>query len=388
MTRYHIDQELKIIEILKKHIKAIPLSVEEHVILKNWLEESESNQQLFQNLGNEEMLSESIKSLYNTDTEVLLKKFQVQVQIKRLRKNKQDRIIWLTAAACLIAFLSVGYYIATIRNQGDQSMNITSQFGGEALPGSNRAILTLSNGKAVTLDDQSKGISNQAGKISYEGGKELLSLEDAQFGILKTPNGGQYKITLEDGTKVWLNASSSLEYPIKFQRNTREVKVSGEAYFEVAHNKNKPFVVSSKGQKIKVLGTSFNVRNYDGIEQTTLLTGKVSISTEIGNKHIQLIPGQQSIVSNGKPEVRNVDVGEFSSWKDGFFTGSSMSLQYLTKDIERWYDVQFVFPKDFNNSEKAYLHLNRNEKLSSILKALEHTYGVSFRIKGKEVIVQ
>ncbi|RKT01754.1 FecR family protein [Chryseobacterium defluvii] len=388
MKRTQIDQELKIIEILKKHIKATPLSVEEHGILKNWLEESESNQKLFKNLGNEESLAESIKMLYNTNTENLLKKFQQRVRLKRLRKQKKNRIKWLSAAACLIAVLSIGYYIAAIRYKGDQTLNITSQFGDEALPGSNRAILTLSNGKAVSLNDHNKGISNQAGKIFYEGGEELLSLEDAQIGVLKTPNGGQYKITLEDGTKVWLNASSSLEYPIKFQGNSREVRISGEAYFEVAHNKDKPFIVSSKGQKVKVLGTSFNVRNYDGMEQTTLLTGRVSITSEIGNKQIQLIPGQQSIVFNGKSQVRNVDVSDFSSWKDGFFAGSSMSLQYLTKDIERWYDVQFVYPQNFNNSEKAYLHLNRNEKLSSVLKALEKTYGVSFRIKGKEVIVQ
>jgi hypothetical protein len=278
------------------------------------------------------------------------------------------------------------------------SKKTVSQPARDILPGGNKAVLTLANGATIALDGASNGLLAQQGSINIQklvNGQLAYSQDTKQGGnngaafynTITTPRGGQYQATLTDGTKVWLNAASSIRFPVGFAENERSVEITGEVYFEVAKNAGKPFRVQTATSVVEVLGTHFNVNAYNDeqVVKTTLVEGKVRVNTT--GSSVYLKPGQQSsVLQSGKIKVEtNADVEEARAWKNGSFQFKSADLKTILRQIARWYDVDIIYKGDVN------LHftgqLTRNINASKVFEQLELTGEVHFKIDGRTVVV-
>jgi len=321
-----------------------------------------------------------------------------------LKQKQKVFSIWprVAVAASIVFLLGSGIFYFTSSKQPSQNIQVVEKVK-EIAPGGNRGILTLSNGKQIILSDiSSKDViakegeedevtikMDENGVITYViNPNSDTSKEDANsFNTLSTPTGGQYNIVLADGTKVFLNAVSSIKYPTQFNGDQRIVELEGEAYFEVAKNKNKPFLVKSDNQIIEVLGTHFNVHAYnnESVVKTTLLEGSVAVSYK--NQKTVLKPGQQSNASNGftKILVKEVDTEEAIAWKNGRFKFDNADLKSVMKQLERWYGIKVEYRGDVSD-----VRFNggtfRNKNLSEVLKVLELS-NIKFKVEGKTVIV-
>jgi len=265
--------------------------------------------------------------------------------------------------------------------------------------GSNKATLVLANGAVIVLDDKSSGnLTKQAGiQISKTSKGQIVytntTVSDKQaaanqFNILQTPRGGIYQISLPDGTKAWLNSSSTLKYPVMFSGHERKVELEGEAYFEVTHNKDMPFLVVSKNQTVQVLGTHFNVNAYpdEDYSKTTLLEGSVRVSLPNQIKPVLLVPGQQSIAKPSGIKVRKVDVDNAVAWKNGLFLFDNEEIHSIMKKISRWYDVDVEYEKGIENMRFGGT-VSRYANISMVLRKLELTNTIHFKIDGRRILV-
>ncbi|MBK6990916.1 MAG: FecR domain-containing protein [Chitinophagaceae bacterium] len=265
----------------------------------------------------------------------------------------------------------------------------------DVAPGGNKAILTLADGSTIILDTAANG------KLTQQGNSNIVKLNNGQlaynalnekpteivYNTISTPRGGQYQLTLADGSKVWLNAASSLRFPASFTGNERKVEITGEAYFEIAKNASMPFIVSANGLNVEVLGTHFNINSYadEAAITTTLLEGAVKVSK--GNALQLLSPGQQAQVTNNGPirVSKIIDVEEVMAWKNGSFVFNSTDIENIMRQISRWYDVDVSF--DGSISKELFSGIvSRTSKLSQVLKIMERA-GVKFKIEGKRIVV-
>jgi ferric-dicitrate binding protein FerR (iron transport regulator) len=263
-------------------------------------------------------------------------------------------------------------------------------------PGSNKAILTLSNGSSILLDSAANGRLAQQGsssvvklangQLSYQR-NGAMSDGDILYNTMSTPRGGQYKVILPDGTLVWLNASSSVRYPTAFHGKERKVEVKGEAYFEVVHNAQQPFKVVVNGVAVDVLGTHFNVNGYgdEAATRITLLEGSVKISK--GLSSAMLKPGQQVMVAadNNIRFNNGVDVEEAIAWKNGLFWFNGVDLPGIMRQLSRWYDIEVQYEGAIPQRHFTG-HVFRDLKLSEVLNILALSH-VHFRLEGKKLIV-
>jgi ferric-dicitrate binding protein FerR (iron transport regulator) len=307
---------------------------------------------------------------------------------------------WRLSAAAIILLLVGSAYLLFFRpahRLADGITTVTSVPIHDIGPGGNKAILTLGDGSRIVLDSAGNGtLARQGGVnvIKLDSGKLAYSISHdvkpgkASFNIITTPRGGQYQVILPDGTKVWLNAASSLRYPVSFARlKLREVRLTGEGYFEVARNSKMPFIVSTNTQDIEVLGTTFNVMAYsdEATVKTTLLNGLIKVSTN--NSHTLLKPGEQSILeNNGLFKITNdADVTEAISWKNGLTTFKDEDIKGIMRKISRWYDVDVVYKGDI--PERIFMGgIPRNANLSELLNVLEESK-IHFEVEGKKVVV-
>jgi ferric-dicitrate binding protein FerR (iron transport regulator) len=306
-------------------------------------------------------------------------------------------VVMRAAAAVLLLLVSIIAYRTLFTDKTQEKYSsVTHKPEADILPGRDRAILTLGNGATINLDTT----SNQS--LGIDGGIKIIKVGDGQveyqpdavqnnpatvYNTITTPRGGQYNIALADGTKVWLNASSSVRFPVKFNDNIREVEMTGEVYFEVAHNPAKPFRVKVKDTYINVLGTHFNVMAYDnepGIN-TTLLQGSVRVEHDKSSRIIS--PGQAAMVGalGSIRVIKDADVEEAVAWKNGYFLFNGSDIKSIMHQVERWYDA------DVKYEGEVKLHftgqVSRNVKVSELLRKLELTNEVHFKIEGKKITV-
>jgi hypothetical protein len=269
--------------------------------------------------------------------------------------------------------------------------------------GENKAILTLGDGSKIILDDAKNGIlANQGGNsvLKAAQGEVIYSFindvkdpltEDQQvpviYNTIETPKGGKFQIVLPDGSKVWLNAASSLRFPTVFNGSKRQVELKGEAYFEVSHDKSKIFEVNTRNQVVQVLGTHFNINAYldEPTVNTTLLQGSVRVSDLRTNISQLLKPGEQSQLSEQIDVINLKDTNEAVAWKEGYFQFDEADIKTVMRQIERWYDVSVVYEGNLPNYRFGG-EIERNLSLLQVLKVLEKTK-VHFRLEGREVIV-
>jgi transmembrane sensor len=312
-------------------------------------------------------------------------------------KNQRGHWPTLAIAASILFFLSSGIFFLMFHGQQQHlALNKPLKVKSDVAPGGNKAILTLSNGNTIVLTGAKNGtLANQGnmainktadGLISYAADtKESSALTSLVYNTASTPRGGQYQFVLADGTKVWLNSASSIKYPVQFIGNERKVELTGEAYFEVAHDAKKPFRVVSNGQTVEVLGTHFNVNAYsdEGEVKTTLLEGSVKVSTQNINTIIK--PGEQAQFDNGKINVKDVDVDEVVAWKNGFFYFEDNNIQEVMRQLSRWYDVDIKYESNLPSRQFSG-EISRNVNASQILDILSFKK-IHYKIEGKTIIV-
>ena len=309
----------------------------------------------------------------------------------------RDRFSWIRYAAAIAVFLclSVGLYVYVNRSSSEQ-LGLTRSRN-DVKPGGNKAILTLSNGTKIVLNDAKDGTLAQQGnasvvklangELAYKQGGS--SEEAPVYNTMSTPRGGQYRLQLPDGTMVMLNAESSITYPIAFTGKERIVMISGEAYFEVAKNKNMPFRVHFGDQTVEVLGTHFNISAYKDQPafKTTLLEGSVKISK--GQENQLLVPGQQAVYEPGshKFNLKTVDTDDILAWKNGLFLFDNTEIDNVMLQLARWYNIE-VFYKGPKPTLNFTGEIRKDSNLSRVFKILESTGGAKFTINGNIVTVE
>ena len=413
----------RILEIIYKSLKQEVLTAEEQAVMDRWLVMADDTEGIL-NIGAED--AALIKYLQQRlDTESLFKAMErFNAAAAAAQRNGEPPLLrlpgragrvltgnrrWWAAAAILIIILSTAVAVSVTngRRKDSQSMaKVNPRLSNDALPGSYRATLTLANGRIIMLDS-TKGsivqngnfrVINQDGKLDYEGATDV-----AEYHTLNTPRGGQYKLLLPDGTKVWLNAASSITYPTLFSDKDRVVTITGEAYFEVAKDKTRPFHVKMKDMEVEVLGTGFNINAYEdeGSTRTTLLEGRIAVAlsadrhpgiNDAGQQRQHgsaareiLKPGQQAQVAGGIKVVENADLEQVMAWKNGEFQFDRTSLSAVMRQLSRWYDVEVVYEKGVPDIQFSG-EMKRDLNLSQVLEGFGQM-GVKFRIEGKKLIV-
>lgn len=313
-----------------------------------------------------------------------------QVVLRHIHKDARRTTLykWIAAAAASLVFIIGG--LAYMHWDRNRSANTLVQMQ-DIQPGTNKATLTLEGGKSIQLSEEQNTLRNTGDTIGYGDGKSIMVSNTVQWATLTTPRAGYYQIVLEDGTKVWLNAASSIRYPTRFVGQERRIYVSGEVYLEVAHLKDhKPFVVQTGMQTIRVLGTKFNVEAYPDtdVQLTTLVEGSVEVLGTREDVHI-LHPGQQArSTALGATSVLQVDPQDYIAWIDGFIALNSVGLSQVARQLERWYDVDFGAIPATLGKKKVFGSLKRDLPLKDVLHALESNYDVRFTINERRVDVK
>lgn len=352
----------------------------------------------------QEFFSENIKSGNPIDpviSEKLLNSIHHKINFSQKQKKTKLIRMWTLriAAACFVGFmaLSVFWWLKNDSKQPATQMQVSSkQYKTDVQPGGNKALLTLADGSTIILD------SAQNGALSTQGNIRIIKLDDGQlaynrdgarssskvlYNTISTPKGGQYRLTLADGSQVWLNAASSIRFPASFTGKERRVEITGEVYFEVAKNQSMPFIVSVNDAEIQVLGTHFNVMAYkdEATLETTLLEGSVKFMKD--DNAAMLKPGQQlQLTEKGQFKVASgVDLTKVVAWKNGFFDFEGLGFETIARQLSRWYNVEVVYNRKID--DLFYAEIPRNTKLSDVLKALELTGKIHFEIEAKKIIV-
>lgn len=303
---------------------------------------------------------------------------------------------WRYVAAAAVVLISFGVFWKYQKTADKPLEAVARKINRDVPPGSNRAILTLADGSKISLDSATNGLLAQQGstdvrktedgKLTYDTKTADNSVLSPHINLLSTPKGGQYQVVLPDGSKVWLNASSSIRFPAVFSKNERTVEITGEVFFEVAKDKSKPFRVLFGSSEVEVLGTSFNIMAYEDEEssKTTLVEGSVSLRNASKNKLLK--PGEQaSVLSGGQIVSRFVDVEAAIAWKNGLFYFRDSGIEEVMRQAARWYNIEVKYVgkipiRQFTGK------VSRNVNISELLSMLRYA-GVNCRLADNKVIV-
>lgn len=399
--------QAKLEELLSLFVEG-KISREEYARLFKYIEENPGEQNLnsaidhvFGKIKSHDLLSnEEIGLIYQNIIED--SRFEPEEEI---RFSDRMQSVWrqISVAASILILLSTAlYFYATRQPEKMASANQTpeSKIVEPITPGGDKAVLTLSDGSRIILDNAKNGIlANQAGvsiqktskgKLLYTFSNSSASAKDFHENVIynkiETPAGGKYQVNLPDGSMVWLNASSSLRFPALFSGDTREVELTGEAFFDVAKNKNKPFKVITKDQIVEVLGTQFNINSYadEGSIKTTLIEGSVKIIYK--DKVVLLTPGQQFQPKNLNVKVVEADTEEVVAWKNGYFLFKNEDIQSIMRKLSRWYNVEISYSGEIPQVGFGG-NISRSKDISEVLNVLQLTNAVHFKVEGRRIIV-
>lgn len=375
-----------ITNLIKKKIEGI-ITAEELIVLNDLAKKHPAIDKLMRMVENNNRLLEDAAvyldlSMDQRDRQDrLLQKTLSKINKKPSKITLFRRYLPYVAVFFVLSFCTFFYY--KLAHQTSKDVLIE-----DLAPGKNMASITLSDGRVIELSQDQYGVV-LGDQLKYEDGTMIQDLRDEEltFATIATPKGGQYQITLSDGTKVWLNADSKLTYPIRFKAGNREVSLAGEAYFDVMtivkNGVKNPFTIKTDHQLVNVLGTEFNLKAYPDEQfntQTTLVEGSVSLQTERGN--LILEPGEQGVLGKQSLSKRKVDTNLFTSWKENKFVFEEMELHEALTILSRWYDFDFII----ENSVKPihlYASISRNKSLKEVLSILESS-DIKFRLEKKE----
>ena len=382
-SKKHTPQEIARLILLHWHREADKRQMAE---LEEWLEESEDNRQFYESIGSRSYQGTEWQEYMKYDS----RKDWKRVKVAMKRKKRVSFRYLLPYAALVLMALGLAWMIK-YKHTGESEQAVLAV---ETIrPGSSKAQLVLPDGRRVDLEVEGDRECQQLkGENFVNDGKQLVYHEqkagkELQWHTLSIPRGGEYRLVLADGTRVWLNAASELRYPDHFSADQRKVMLKGEAYFEVTKDTKRPFSVVLGDMEVKVLGTSFNVSAYPGVRrQTTLIEGQVAVNWN--RQQVVIKPGQQAVETDEGLRVAAVNVMNYVGWKERRFVYENKLLGEVLEDLERWYDVEmFVMHDEIRN-----LHLTANlpkyENMDKVLEIIEYAACVKFEIKGRTVVVR
>ncbi|MCF6403712.1 FecR domain-containing protein [Chitinophaga filiformis] len=316
-----------------------------------------------------------------------------EADARRLRVVRRRRLVYGSLAAAVVAgMIATGVYMS---QSGKQAAPVAAIRHRPLLPGSDRAMLTLADGTVIPLDSANNGalaqqgntqIMNRNGALSYNAGGQT---SEVMYNTVATPHGGQYQLTLADGSRVWLNAASSIRFPTAFTGRERLVEITGEAYFEIAQQAEMPFRVKVNDVQVNVLGTSFNIMAYQDEQaiKTTLVDGAVQLKH--GNNSSVLKPGLQANLSSRDDHfvIAAADMEQTLAWKEGKFRFRNTNIRTIMRQLSRWYDIEVNYQGDVSDIDLTGV-ISRREEAGKLLKALEATQRVQFEVNGNKVTVK
>ena len=372
--------------LIYKHIAncALPHEVQE---LQEWRQAEPENEALFQRITRAEGIKASFQVYGALDVQAAYKK------IMKTPSGSEKHVIghWMKYAAAILipVALAMVVYLLTGYPKKELAEKEVIQ------PGYNQAILVLSNGQNIALVDTAYRVLEEDGEIV---GKDSLNIlkyvktnsQKLVYNTIKVPYGGEYQVVLSDGSKVWLNAGSELNYPVNFVDANRSVSLKGEAYFEVSPDKERPFIVNTEHSKIKVFGTAFNVMSYeeDKEQQVTLIEGSVGV--DVKGHETLLKPGQQARVDKhgAQIEVSEVDVALYTSWTGGVLKFKNMPLRHLAARLSRWYNVDFYFANSTVPQMPFTGRVDKHTDFAYFMSLIEKTTNVEVTINGRSVLIK
>ena len=385
-------------DLLKKRLDIARLIAEEltgtiderdRAVLTRWLDEDERHRKEYTNILESLKTGNEVCKDQERGRQIMESRWRT-VKSHTIRKTVRC-ITWSKYAAVILLFVSMGiFWFVNEEEQEVENVAVT-----KIEHGSMKAQLVLANGRRVDLVPETNL------QLEEEGGTRILTLDnmvkysgmdslvgqstEVKYNTLIVPRGGEFSLELADGTRVWLNTESKLRYPVAFTGVERRVEMDGEVYFEVAKNREKPFVVTVNGVDIRVLGTSFNVSAYQEDVVTTLVTGKVQLKK--GDEQVVLLPNQQAIWSDDKFKVKQVDARNYVLWKEGIFYFEDVDLEMILDDMARWYNVNIFYVNPTLKKMKFSVEIKRYEDINEILRRIEQTKRVKFEIKDRTINV-
>ena len=364
---------------------------EEQRTLREWLSVSTRNKKIYDEFKDgkrlEQKIVESQQINWKNDYQHFITKRQ------RTRKNRRMKTIIRYAAILTLPIVAAGIFLLQ-KNDRQTIVSISEVIK----PGEHKAVLITGGGERITLSDSTLSpIQEQNGmivnvtnnKVSYILPEDSLCTQGSPiFNTLQIPRGGEYFLTLADGTEVWLNAETEIRYPVQFTGDKRVVYLDGEAYFTVAPDKNKPFTVVSTHASVSVLGTQFNFRAYPDERdvQTTLVSGSVIMQSEKYKQQIKLVPGEQGVLEKNSAKLMKQEVNTYlyTAWKDGRFAFRDARLE----DLARWYDLSVFYQSPEAKDIRFTGDLNKTDDFKSILKIIEQNERVIFTVNQRTVFIQ
>ena len=368
---------------------------EEQRTLREWLSVSTRNKKIYDEFKDgkrlEQKIVESQQINWKNDYQHFITKRQ------RARKNRRMKTIIRYAAILTLPIVAAGIFL--LQKNDQQAIVSISEV---IKPGEHKAVLITGGGERITLSDSTLSpIQEQNGmivnvtnnKVSYILPEDSLCTQGSPiFNTLQIPRGGEYFLTLADGTEVWLNAETEIRYPVQFTGDKRVVYLDGEAYFTVAPDKNKPFTVVSTHASVSVLGTQFNFRAYPDERdvQTTLVSGSVIMQSEKYKQQIKLVPGEQGVLEKNSAKLMKQEVNTYlyTAWKDGRFAFRDARLEDLFNILARWYDLSVFYQSPEAKDLRFTGDLNNTDDFKSILKIIEQNERVIFTVNQRTVFIQ
>ena len=385
-----MKEAFEIARIIQKSLKG-QLSESEERQLSDWRKASGENERAFQRMISEDFYTVEMEKVETYDYRVAYGRF-LQRKYQQRRKRRFLINVARVAAVALPFIIALVLYVGLNR---DEEQTLRPSLATNILPGTSKAVLTLANGQMIPLGKEAADstiitdgaqINASGSGVTYASGGESESIVHNK---LEIPRGGEFCLTLSDGTRVWLNSETSIQYPVAFGAKERRVFVQGEAYFEVAKDANKPFTVQFMSSSVTVLGTSFNIRAYpeEKQSQTTLAEGSVRIYSP--GSSMLLKPGEQVEVNalSGEMVKREVEVKSFTSWKDGRFVFEQQPLEDIMRTLERWYDIRVIFKDEGAKRISLSGNLKRYGDFSQVMKMLQMTGDVRFELHGNDVYI-
>ncbi|MDE5882417.1 MAG: DUF4974 domain-containing protein [Muribaculaceae bacterium] len=379
----------EIINILYKRLAGGTLSADETLRLEKWIAENpDARQRMADDLSDVERLASGYRLRRMIDTErpreEMMRRLGITETKKSIRPFKLFKTLRWAAAAVMVAVVTGGiiYMMRTPFTSTDtlaEATDIQPLRIENLSPGSTQAIVTVPSGDTLHVTETST-VAPKLAKAAESGPLQI-----------DVPRGGEFVVTLEDSTRVWLNSESRLIYPAHFSASSRRVELTGEAYFEVTHNPDVPFIVESANQRVRVYGTEFNIRSYpeDDAVYTTLSSGSISLSPSSGVGEIFLSPGKQAVFTKETSEakVRSVDIERVTGWRHGRFVFEEQSLRQIMRDLARWYDFEYEFA-DNEAAETIFMgSIPRYSNFKTAIAILEKSGGLTFEVRDNKILI-
>lgn len=386
-----LERDNRISELIARKI-VCRLSESEEQELNTWMAESERNRKLYERL----ISTENIRSYQNKrekiDNDESWRKLETVIRPHKIFSLKY--IGYISAAVALVGII----YLWQLGIPSEDKLSMETAEIQKIMPGTAKATLVLADGKQVKIEHAEKdsldinGIKIYANQVIVSNNRSTSQVANIEWNKLLVPRGGEYNLVLNDGTKVYLNSDSRLEFPVKFIGKTREVRLYGEAYFQVASSAECPFIVETDKMDVRVTGTEFNVKAYqeESLVQTTLIRGRVSVATGKGKQDIRSLTPSQQIEfdeNDNSISVKEVDVNSVIAWKSGQFIFKGNRLEDIMTTLARWYDFEVVYQNNGIKNLTFAGKLNRLEKVDSMLEIIASTDKIRISVKGKTIVL-